>query len=82
MTELPRRYWFRAKAYGWGWGLPLTWEGWAVLGLYACAMMGMMVSFPPQTHIAPFVIGVSAITGLLVLICWRTGETPNWRWGK
>ena len=24
-------YWFRAKKYGWGWGLPLKWQGWAVL---------------------------------------------------
>jgi hypothetical protein len=22
------RYWFRAKRYGLGWGLPLTWQGW------------------------------------------------------
>jgi hypothetical protein len=25
------RYWFPAKRYGWGWGLPVTWQGWAVL---------------------------------------------------
>ena len=25
------RYWFPAKRYGWGWGLPATWEGWAVM---------------------------------------------------
>ena len=24
------RYWFRAKRYGLGWGLPLTWQGWVV----------------------------------------------------
>ena len=23
------RNWFRAKRYGWGWGLPITWQGWA-----------------------------------------------------
>jgi hypothetical protein len=27
----PPRYWFPAKTYGWGWGLPSTWEGWLVL---------------------------------------------------
>ena len=23
----PPRYWFPVKRYGWGWGLPGTWEG-------------------------------------------------------
>ena len=25
------RYWFPAKRYGWGWGLPAVWQGWVVL---------------------------------------------------
>lgn len=36
----PPRYWFPAKTYGWGWGMPITWQGWlvflAALGLFAC----------------------------------------------
>ncbi len=33
MTPAPDqpRYWFPAETYGWGWGLPITWEGWVVL---------------------------------------------------
>jgi hypothetical protein len=31
MSEDHPRYWFPAKTYGWGWGLPSTWEGWLVL---------------------------------------------------
>jgi hypothetical protein len=23
-------YWFPAKRYGWGWGIPVTWQGWVV----------------------------------------------------
>ena len=30
MSEEPR-YWFRAKRYGWGWGMPSTWQVWVVL---------------------------------------------------
>ena len=29
-----RTYWFRAKEYGWGWGLPLTWQGWVVFAAF------------------------------------------------
>ncbi len=24
-------FWFPAKRYGWGWGLPVAWQGWLVL---------------------------------------------------
>jgi hypothetical protein len=24
-------YWFPAKRYGWGWGPPLTWQGWVFM---------------------------------------------------
>jgi hypothetical protein len=24
-----KHYWFRAKRYGLGWGLPCSWQGWA-----------------------------------------------------
>lgn len=29
------KYWFPAKRYGWGWGLPVRWEGWVCLAIYA-----------------------------------------------
>ena len=31
------RYWFPVKRYGWGWGPPATWEGWAVLAAFVSA---------------------------------------------
>lgn len=27
-------FWFRAKRYGWGWGLPVRWQAWVVLIAY------------------------------------------------
>ena len=29
-----KNYWFRAQRYGWGWGLPLTWQGWIIVIAY------------------------------------------------
>ncbi len=31
------RYWFRSKRYGYGYGLPIAWQGWVVLLLWAAA---------------------------------------------
>ena len=28
------KYWFPAKRYGWGWGLPGTWQGWLVVAAF------------------------------------------------
>jgi large subunit ribosomal protein L4 len=39
MSAQPR-YWFPVKRYGWGWGLPTAWQGWAVLAVFA----GLMVA--------------------------------------
>ena len=37
MTDKSPPYWFPAKSYGFGWGLPITWQGWLVfLGAWRC----------------------------------------------
>src|ERR1700720_3484460 len=33
------RYWFRAKRYGLGWGLPLVWQGWVFLLAWIVAVL-------------------------------------------
>src|ERR1043166_6380357 len=38
-----KQYWFRAKRYGWGWGMPATWQGWALLLGYFV----LIASVPP-----------------------------------
>lgn len=81
MSERPR-YWFRARIYGWGWGLPCRWEGWAVYAGYLALLFAGIFMIRPREHPAGFVLYVSALSLILVGICWRTGEPPRWRWGK
>ncbi len=76
-----RSYWFPAKRYGWGWGLPSTWQGWAVLALYALLLALGFALFPPQRELAAFLAYVVALTVVLIAICWLKGEPPRWRWG-
>ena len=74
------RPWFRAKRYGWGWGLPLTWQGWLVLGTYITLTVFGALLFA-HTHNMALLAGFVVLTLLLVVICWLTGERPRWRWG-
>ncbi len=77
-----RRYWFPAKRYGWGWGVPATWQGWVVLVTYLALVLGGAPIIHPRANAVGYFLYVTAWTLVLVAICWRTGEPPRWRWGE
>jgi len=33
-------------------------------------------------HPLPFLIYMSALTAVMIMVCWLKGEKPEWRWGK
>ena len=76
------RYWFRAKRYGWGWGLPLNCEGWLVLACFIVLVIASAVVFPPPRAIAPYLGCIVGLCLLLTGICWLKGEPARWRWGE
>ena len=76
------KYWFLAKRYGWGWGLPTTWQGWAVMIFYLILITLSVYIFPPDKKRALFMSSVILLNILLVVVCWIKGEPPKWRWGK
>ena len=82
MDELTPRYWFRAKTYGWGWGLPLTWHGWVTLALFAVLLVVGNVLFPPATKLGLYLGYLVGLCVALVGVCYFKGEPPKWRWGR
>jgi len=75
-------YWFRAKRYGWGWGLPLKWQGWAVLGVFGVLLGVGSAVISPAAHPVSYVLYVGVLSTLLVGTCYAKGEPPKWRWGR
>ncbi len=74
-------YWFPAKRYGWGWGIPTAWQGWVVLVLFfAMLLVGAVLLLPGQGNGA-FIAYTVLLCALLVAVCWVKGEPPKWRWG-
>lgn len=73
-------YWFPAKRYGWGWGFPITWQGWATFaGFLALIAVGAATI---ARHSQPQFIGYVVVLSLLfAAVCWWKGEPPRWRWG-
>jgi hypothetical protein len=76
------KYWFPAKRYGWGWGPPSSWQGWAVIGVFVVLVSVGVFAFPPVRNTGAFVAFVVVLNVLLVAVCWLKGEPPRWRWGK
>lgn len=79
MAQKP--YWFPTKKYGWGWGFPLTWQGWVVFIGYFVLLLAGIPFFDPRANPEGYVAYALALSGLLVAICWLKGEPPKWRWG-
>ncbi|HEV2701447.1 MAG TPA: hypothetical protein VGV09_07440 [Steroidobacteraceae bacterium] len=79
MTE-PQRYWFSAKRYGWGWGPPLTWQGWLIFIGWIAAVFFAATRLLPF-HTVAFAIFTAVMVVLLMLICYLKGEPTRWRWG-
>jgi len=75
------RYWFRAKRYGWGWGLPSSPAGWTFF-LSWIVMLVVGVVWLKRHQSLPPAGFVAMMTSLLVLVCYKKGEPPSWRWGN
>lgn len=75
------KYWFPARRYGWGWGLPTTWQGWVVLGTFTVLVTAGVFIFPPHESTTAWLVYVGVLSLLLLVVCWLKGEPPRWRWG-
>jgi lipoprotein signal peptidase len=83
MEEEMKEIWFPAKNYGFGWGLPIKWQGWVVLLAYVLLItIGSVIlsnSSKASIWLLPYIL---FLTILLILICWKKGEKAEWRWGN
>ncbi|MCC2954099.1 hypothetical protein LK542_00550 [Massilia sp. IC2-477] len=75
---MEKKYWFPAKppGYGWGWGLPLTWQGWVVfVGFFVLLVAGAIFYLPDSP--GWYLFHVFCLVDLLIFICARKGEPPG-----
>ena len=73
--------WFAPKRYGYGSGLPIAWQGWAILLSYIAAIFA--AAFLLRYSEIAFVGVVAAATAALITICaQKTKGGWRWRWGR
>jgi hypothetical protein len=81
MQANENKVWFPAKRYGWGWGLPCSWQGWVVLMAYPVLVTGGLLLIGMQ-HPGFVIAYFAALSIAMFIICLIKGEKPRWRWGK
>jgi hypothetical protein len=52
--QTERKYWFPAKRYGWGWGVPSSWQGWLVLAAFVGLLVVGSFLFPPSAKLGAY----------------------------
>lgn len=80
-----QKLWFKNKRYGWGW-TPATWQGWLVLVIFLALIIGNVLRLDAaQLSTSDALMNIlpqnTLLVLILILICYRTGEKPRWRWG-
>ena len=72
-----RRFWFPQKTYGWGWGLPVRWQGWVVLVGYLALQYVGVRHFRQQHDGRGLLIYIVILTALLIAIVVAKGERSS-----
>jgi hypothetical protein len=81
----PKRPWFVAKRYGWGW-TPATKEGWIATAAFLAADIAIVFGTADFVHgwrdyLVYTLLPLLGIITIFILVCYKTGEKPRWRWG-
>lgn len=73
--------WFRAKAYGYGAGLPIKSEGWMLLVAHMALIAGVAVALRNQPATMTVLVIAAALAPLPIYRA-RTEGGWRWRWGR
>ncbi len=77
--------WFKRKTYGYGW-TPATKEGWIAIAVYVLCIVAsgayFMSDTPSPRETVFFVLSVICSSVILIIVCFKKGETPRWQWGE
>jgi hypothetical protein len=85
LKDNPEQYWFKRRAYGWGW-VPATWQGWLTLLVFLGIFLWLFVPFvnglePTGTETFWFLTKMLIWAAALIGVSYLMGEPPKWQWG-
>ena len=81
-SRTDRKYWFRAKRFGWGWGAPTSWQGWAALIAYLVLVVAGIPLVQATRGDLAYAGYVVVCTATFVVLCWLRGEPAGRTWNR
>jgi hypothetical protein len=72
-VSLENHYWFRAKRFGLGWGLPCSWQGWTFFTIWLAVLIVAAAELMPARRFL-FALVLAGMTLILVVACYLKGE--------
>lgn len=83
INDNPKGYWFKRKAFGWGW-TPATWQGW-IIGIYLAIILLLASTIDELSSqrevMFMLVLPLVILTTTFIRIAYLKGESPKWSWG-
>ncbi|MDZ3832400.1 MAG: hypothetical protein U0S50_11340 [Sphingopyxis sp.] len=73
--------WFRPRARGFGAGLPIAWQGWAMLAAHAALLTGLALLLQGRPAMLALLL-LAAAFAPLPLYRARTEGGWRWQWGS
>lgn len=80
MSERPE--WFAPKRYGFGAGLPIRWQGWAVTAAFLAVVLSLAWFLEDSQPMAMGSLVLLATLVFLVITARTTRGGWRWRWGS
>lgn len=72
--------WFAPKRYGYGAGMPISWQGWAVTLVYV-AIAGLIAARFRENFLQFLALVIPVTTTFIVIAARTTRGGWRWRWG-
>ena len=73
--------WFAPKRYGYGSGLPISWQGWAIMLGFLAIVLPAAFCFATRPLVL-FAILIPVTVALTVITSRTTRGGWRWRWGE
>ncbi|MBH0114169.1 hypothetical protein I5E68_14585 [Novosphingobium sp. YJ-S2-02] len=77
--------WFAPKRFGYGAGLPIAWQGWALIVAWLASLAGLVRALQEPSSLPATLAGAlfALVTAIFVsLAAKRTRGGWKWRWGE
>jgi hypothetical protein len=81
MSMNDRPAWFAPKRFGLGAGLPIAWQGWAILAGFVATLAVVGLAFKDRPA-AAFAILLPVALALMIVVARTTRGGWRWRWGE